>query len=198
MANQPEGAAPSKIRQLHGWVDAVVQGLLFALTAIGSLWALDLHVYLNLVVYTEQYLALILCIGLGTIFLTIKARKSEPAGIGVPWYDWLLAAATVVVAGYIVVEYPRLISEAGIASWDKLALGTIAILLVMEATRRVIGWFLIWVAVIFILYARYSHLMPEIIEAPSTEWDRLIIYLYLDRDPREVQVTVTPIAYQLQ
>jgi len=180
MATQPEGAAPSKIRQLHGWVDALVQGLLFALTAIGSLWALDLHVYLNLVVYTEQYLALILCIGLGTIFLTIKARKSEPAGIGVPWYDWLLAAATVVVAGYIVVEYPRLISEAGIASWDKLALGTIAILLVMEATRRVIGWFLIWVAVIFILYARYSHLMPEIIEAPSTEWDRLIIYLYLD------------------
>ena len=50
----------------------------------------------------------------------------------------------------------------------------------MEATRRVIGWFLIGVAVVFILYARYSHLMPEIIEAPSTEWDRLIIYLYLD------------------
>ena len=59
-------------------------------------------------------------------------------------------------------------------------LGTIAILLVMEATRRVIGWFLIGVAVVFILYARFSHLMPAIIEAPSTEWDRLIVYLYLD------------------
>ena len=174
MANQPEGAAPSKIRQLHGWVDALVQGLLFALTAIGSLWALDLHVYLNLVIYTEQYLALILCIGLATIFLTIKAQESEPAGIGVPWYDWLLAALTVVVTGYIVVEYPRLISEAGIVSWDKLILGAMAILLVMEATRRVIGWFLIGVAVVFILYARYSHLMPEIIEAPSTEWGAMI------------------------
>ena len=179
MADKRDGEASGKSRDLDGLSGALVQGLLFLLTLVGAMWALDIHVHLSLLVYTEQYLALVLCIGLATIFLAIKARPDEP-GSGVPWYDWLLAAATVVVAGYIVVAYPRLVGEAGIVTWDKLVLGAAAVLLVMEATRRVIGWFLIGVAVTFILYARYSHLMPPIIEAPSTEWDRLIIYLYLD------------------
>jgi len=180
MADTREVESPEKFRKLDGPVGALLEGLLFSLTLIGAMWAVDLQVYFNLVIFTEQYLALILCIGLTTIFLAVKAHPGERADRGVPWHDWLCAAATIVVAGYVVVEYPRLVSEVGIVTWDKLVLGAITILLVMEATRRVIGWFLIGVAVVFILYARYSHLMPAIIEAPSTEWDRLIIYLYLD------------------
>ena len=59
-------------------------------------------------------------------------------------------------------------------------LGGLAVLLVLEATRRMLGWILIWLAVVFILYARFSHLMPGIFNAPSSDWDRLLAYLYLD------------------
>ena len=179
MAYEGEAEVVGKFRSLRGPTRALTDGLLFSLTLVGALWALQVHIYLNLVVFTQQYLALILALGLSTTFLAVKARTREP-GDRVPWHDWLAAAASVLFCGYVAVFYPRLVREIGIITPDKWLLGAIAILLVMEATRRVLGWFLVGLALLFILYARFSHLMPPLLEAPSTNWDRLAIYLYLD------------------
>lgn len=179
MAYEGEAEVVGKFRTLTGPTAKLVDGLLFSLTLVGVLWALEAHIYLKLVVFIQQYLALILALGMSTTFIVLKARKGEP-GASVPWYDWLAAAASVVVCGYVVVSYPRLITEAGIITPDKWLLGAIACVLVLEATRRVLGWLLVGLALLFILYARFSHLLPSLLEAPSTKWDRLAIYLYLD------------------
>jgi hypothetical protein len=80
----------SKFRTLSGSPRALLRGLLYALTLLGALWALEIHHSLALAFFKEQYLSLFLALGLGSIFLGVKARGQE-VGYKIPWYDWLLA-----------------------------------------------------------------------------------------------------------
>ena len=53
---------------------------------------------------------------------------------------------------------------------DKVALGALAIVLVLEATRRLAGWALVWVALACLAYAKFAALLPG---APHREERRL-------------------------
>jgi TRAP transporter 4TM/12TM fusion protein len=70
--------------------------------------------------------------------------------------DWLLIAAAAVTIGYLWVNhkylYERFVFVDDLRPAD-LALGTVFILLVLEATRRVIGWALPVTALLFAAYA---------------------------------------------
>jgi TRAP transporter 4TM/12TM fusion protein len=170
----------SKFRAHRGALGVVLRVLYFSLTLIGVLWAAELQNTFNLSIFREQYLALMLGIGLVTIFIAVKARAKEPAGIGVPWHDWLAILGSILVCGYVVVRYPVLVTEISATTPDRWALGALAVFLILEATRRLLGWTLIWLALVFILYARFSDFMPGVLNAPSSDWARLSAYLYLD------------------
>jgi TRAP-type uncharacterized transport system fused permease subunit len=73
------------------------------LLTLGSI-AFALHFYRNvgLLLFNEQFLAGMLGLGLALVYLTQPARRGAPRD-HVPWYDWLLAAASHAVAGYIAV-----------------------------------------------------------------------------------------------
>ena len=98
----------------------------------------------------------------------------------VPWFDWLLAAGGLVVGLYVAIRYPTLAYSLGVITPEKLALGTLAILLVLEATRRLCGWALVWVALACLAYAKFAAFLPEPLTAKSATWGRLAVYLYLD------------------
>ena len=53
----------SKFRPLTGAPRALLRGLLYALTLLGALWALEIHHSLSLAFFKEQYLALFLALG---------------------------------------------------------------------------------------------------------------------------------------
>ena len=150
------------------------------ITLFGVLWAMQVQHMLELAIFREQYLAFILGIGLVATFLAVKTGKGEREGRGVPWHDWIAAALGLVVTGYIVVEYPRLIQEIAATTPDRWILGTTVVVLVLEATRRLVGWALVWLALTFVFYARFSHLFPGVLYAPSSEWTRLAAYFYID------------------
>ncbi len=97
-----------------------------------------------------------------------------------PWYDWIAVAASIVTCGYVVIAYPEMIQDIAATTPDRWGMGGILILLIFEATRRLVGWVLIGLAGAFIVYARFSHLFPGILYAPSTDWDRLGAYFYID------------------
>jgi len=74
----------------------------------------------------------------------------------VSWLDWLCIAAAAVTIGYIWVEHERLITRFVYVEeleTIELVLGVIFTLLVLDATRRVIGWALPVTAVVFLVYA---------------------------------------------
>ena len=81
------------------------------------------------------------------------------------WLDWLLIAATLVTIVYVWVNHEYLITRFVFVddpTRTELVLGFIFTLLVLEATRRVIGWALPLTAIIFLAYALlYAKTRPE-------------------------------------
>jgi TRAP transporter 4TM/12TM fusion protein len=172
-------AGASKFRSLTGPARGLERFLLSALTLAGAAWAGELHVTLGLVFFKEQYLGLFLALGLPAVFIAVRARRGEPAN-RVPWHDWLLALGAAAVGSYIVVRYPAIAYQLGVLTPDKVWLGALAVLLVLEATRRLAGWSLLIVAAVFILYARFAYLLPGMLYAKGSSWERIASYLYLD------------------
>lgn len=170
---------PSKFRALRGAARAAERALLLALTLTGAAWALQLHQELGQAFFKEQYLGLFLALALGAIFLGVRGHSRAPAQ-QVPWYDWLLCVAGLTVGGYVVVMYPSIAYRLGVLTPDKVLLGALAIGLVLEATRRLVGWVMVALALAFILYAKFAYFLPGLFYAKGSSWERISAYLYLD------------------
>ena len=80
-----------------------------------------------------------------------------PAGSRVVhrWFDGLMLAASASILAYYLIELPRLSDRMenidDVLPVD-LVFGTLLLLVLMEAVRRVVGWSLIWVIVVFVAY----------------------------------------------
>jgi len=171
----------SRFRPLQGALRGIHESLLVALAALGAVWSLEIHADLGIVIFKEQFLALIFTIGMVAVFLAVPARAGD-AGPAPPWYDWILAALALAVGGFVVAYYHVIRDDLGLLSPERWTLGGLAVLLVMEATRRIAGWALVALAGGLILYARFADVFPGFLNMPATRWDRLGVYLYLDNN----------------
>jgi TRAP transporter 4TM/12TM fusion protein len=172
-------SAASKFRSLSGSTRRVEQFILVVLTLISSAWAAELQVYFDLTFFKEQFLGFFFAFGMAGVFLRVKAHTREH-GDRVPWYDWLGFFGSLISGGYILVMYPSIAYRLGILSPERWILGGLAIVLILEATRRVAGWALVWVGVACILYAKFAEVFPGLFAAKGATWVRLMSYLYLD------------------
>src|SRR5215831_12337690 len=172
-------ATPGRFRQLTGAPAAILRALLITMTVLGSLWALEVHHHFEVTFFKQQYLALFLALALGSVFLAVKTYRTQE-GNSVPWYDWLLALAGLAIGLYVTILYPTIAYRLGILSPDRWIFGGLAIILLLEATRRVAGGTLAWLALGVILYTRFAEFMPGIFYSKSPSWARIASYLYLD------------------
>ena len=89
----------------------------------------------------------------------------KAGGARVSWLDWLFIIASAVTIAYIWINHERLITRFVFVddpTHTELILGTIFTVIVLEATRRVIGWALPATALIFLGYALFiAHTRPE-------------------------------------
>jgi TRAP transporter 4TM/12TM fusion protein len=169
----------ARFRTLDGTARTVERALLIALTVVGAAWATQIHHRLPWAFFNEQYLGLFLALGLAPVFLSVRASPQGPID-RVPWYDWLGVVGALLVGGYVMILYPTIAYTLGILTWDKVLLGTVAVLLVLEAVRRLAGWALMWIAAACVLYAKFAWLLPGIFYAKGSSWERIVAYLYLD------------------
>ncbi|MGE3708459.1 MAG: TRAP transporter large permease subunit, partial [Hyphomicrobiaceae bacterium] len=168
-----------KFRNFDGWLGAAEAFLVIAITLLGAAWALELQQYSPVPIFKEQFLALIMTLSLTAIFIGVKATRNETAA-SLPWFDWICAVLSLVVGGYVTINYRDIVYDMGTLDPVRYTFGGIAILLVAEATRRMMGWTLVILAIIVIAYAKLSHLAPGLLNVPSPSWERLTTYLYLD------------------
>jgi TRAP-type uncharacterized transport system fused permease subunit len=131
-----------KVRGLGGAARGVERLVLVAVTATGAFWALGLQHYLPVALFNEQYLGLFLGLGLTGVFIVVKAYPAAPHD-RVPWYDWTAAAAGL---GRTLHRIPSSPDSLASLTWDRLVPATVALVLVLEATRRIAGWALMWIA----------------------------------------------------
>ena len=97
------------------------------------------------------------------VFLLYPRRRGVDDRLSVA--DWLLAAGAVAAFGWIVLERERILWRfvyVDPLTWPDLVLGSLAILLVLEATRRTLGWTLVVVTGLFLAYAFAGPYLPGI------------------------------------
>ncbi len=169
----------SRFRPLRGPVRVFHEGLLLSLAILGAVWSLEIHRDLGIIIFKEQFLALIFTIGMVALFLAVPARGAD-AGARIPWYDWLLAVLSLVAGGFVLAHYHVIRDDLGLVSPERWVLGTITLLLVLEATRRVAGWALVVLALAMIFYALFSDLFPGFLNIPPEPWPYVARYIYLD------------------
>ena len=171
--------AASKFRSLTGLARTIERIVLFSLTLIAAAWAGEVHVFFNFTFFKEQFLGFFFALGMAGVFLRVKSHSGE-SGDRVLWYDWLCFVGSLVTGGYIMVMYPSIAYRLGILSPERWILGGLAIILIVEATRRVAGWALVCVGITCIVYAKYADIFPGLLSAKGASWPRLASYLYLD------------------
>ena len=93
--------------------------------------------------------------------------------------DLLLAVISVAVMAYIFIDLDGIFERQGDWSrWD-FAVGVTVVLLVLEATRRVIGINLMLIAVVFLLFGYFGPYMPEMIIHKGYSIERMATTLSL-------------------
>ncbi|MDD3704620.1 MAG: TRAP transporter permease [Clostridiaceae bacterium] len=100
-----------------------------------------------------------LSFGLCLIFLLYPARKKWSRE---KWnlYDVIFAVLGAAVPMYFVIFYKDIVLRAGTVTTLDFIVGLLAVILVLEATRRIIGWPMVILALIFILYGLFGRYMP--------------------------------------
>ena len=118
------------------------------------------------------------------LVLTFVLYPAVPAWRGrVAAVDWTLAAASVLVLAWPIVDFDQFVYRAATPSGPDILFGTITTLLVLEATRRTVGWILPVTAVAFLLYGYYGPLLElmgmEIFAHRGYSVERLVGTLYM-------------------
>jgi TRAP transporter 4TM/12TM fusion protein len=121
------------------------------------------------------FLGLALC----ATYLLIPARSGYGRN-GVPWYDLISALAGLTIGLYIFVFYPSIVNSLGDISTERVVLGCITIVLLAEASRRLVGWPLVIIASCFLFYALFAYIFPGDFYGRGWTISRLATYLYLD------------------
>ena len=162
----------------------VITKYVIRLVAVGMA---SFHVYTSYAGTFYPYVQRSLPVMLSLIltFLMIRARKNAPKDAPVPIYDWILVALTIPAIGYITFNSDYLANRwpmtpsFAVTSWEML-FGIIATLLILEATRRLLGWLLVIVAVVALLYTYYGEHIPILIlQHRAYTFEHMLDYIYL-------------------
>ncbi len=106
--------------------------------------------------------------------MTKKSSRKAPAII-----DWLFALGSIFLGGYIVLNYNELVMRAGMPTNTDVIVGVFAIILVLEAARRITGKEIALLAVLFLVYAYLGPKLPNIIAHRGYNIRDIAEYMYL-------------------
>ena len=121
------------------------------------------------------HVGLILVLGFALYPAFKKSSRKKIA-----WYDWILIALAAAMPVYVFIRYPTFISTGFQGETIDIVMGTILIVLVLICSRRLSGWALPILSVIFLLYALFGRSFPGIFQHRGYSWHRIVTYLTTD------------------
>ncbi len=193
----PERENISRWRTYEGWMSKLV----IVIGASFSLWHIlevagilgYFGIYFVTMVAGANFLAWLLAL----TFLLCPAFKSEAKTRKYPpWYDIILIACTLTCYLYISFLYESTLQyRIGIPSPVDLVMGTMAVIMILEANRRLIGWAMTGLVLFFIIYAFWAPYFPGMFKAPSFSFSMIIQHFYIYNEgifstPVEVAATI--------
>jgi TRAP transporter 4TM/12TM fusion protein len=149
------------------------------MTLVSIAWSLDLFRAVGLILYNEQFLAGMLGLALGIIYLQFPARTGTKRTT-LPWYDALAVVLGMATAAYTAINYPDMTDRMIERPLDELVVSIIFFVLIVEGLRRSVGNTLVIVLLVFVGYALVGQWGPGILQTREIDADKLFIYLSLD------------------
>ncbi|MDR1835780.1 MAG: TRAP transporter permease [Fusobacteriaceae bacterium] len=114
-------------------------------------------------------------------------RKSSRKVIA--WYDYLLMLLSVSIAVYMWINYTSIVDRAANPTTPDIVMGTILVLLVLEASRRITGMALPIIGLCFIIYSLMGVKgglikinFPGLFMHRGTSWSSLIGHLFINTE----------------
>ncbi|MBP2242836.1 TRAP transporter 4TM/12TM fusion protein [Cytobacillus eiseniae] len=159
-------AGTRKLKGIIGWI------VFFGLLSF-SLFHLYTGVFGMLTAQLQR--SVHLGFALALIFLLFPARKKDKGRKHkVAWYDIILAILGVAVGAYWPLFIDEIVMRAGRLTEIDFLVGLLAVLLVLEATRRAVGLPITIIAIVFLLYALFGPYMPSFLAHRGLDLERLV------------------------
>ncbi len=131
------------------------------------------------VVLVHRSLHVGMMLALGFIMYPFGKKSSYKQ---VSWVDWVLIALSLAVPAYVWFDYMGVIERAGMPNTPDLLMATLLVLLVLEASRRMSGWALPILGLIFIAYGLFGRGMPGIFGHRGYTWIQLSNHFFANTE----------------
>jgi TRAP transporter 4TM/12TM fusion protein len=147
-----------------------------------SLSLFTIYSMMTLRVQELQLLAVFLSLSLALTFVRFPLHPKRPDDWLLLFIDLILSVLSFLIGLYILIEYWGFIERVGIPTqWDMVC-SFIALFLILEATRRAVGWPLLIIVLIFLLYTFVGHLLPLSLSHKGYGLERITTTLYMTQN----------------
>ena len=160
----PESAT-RRVRGTLGWI------IFFGLLAFSIF---QLYASITQSIPRQILLSIHLGFALSLIFLLFPARRKTRRKDTVAWYDIIFAILSVGVGAYWPLMIETIVNRVGTLTTLDMTVGTLAVLLTLEATRRAVGLPITIIALLFMLYAYFGPSMPGFLAHRGLNFESLI------------------------
>lgn len=151
---------------------AVVAGVLAAFSVYGAY----LGVFSDMI-QRPAHIGLVLMLVYGSGLFT--AQNESLPSLSSRGLTLLLLVTSIVVMGYHIMFHQEVADRYGELTTLELYFGAAAIIVLLEATRRSIGWSIVVLAIVFLLYAYFGNLLPGEVGHRGYSVERIVSQLYL-------------------
>lgn len=184
--DQPQVIIPEegqdRYRQYHGTMAVVVKAVGVATALFALLYVSGVLPYFEIYFQHIQFNAIFMSGILILTFLLFPAWKGENQN-RLPWYDILIILAMLAGTAHIIINAEEIITMGSLlATPQETVLGIVSVVVLLEAVRRTVGWPVVIITLIFILYAKFSYLLPGTLTARTHTWPRIMAEAYLSRN----------------
>ena len=161
----------SSYRKLSGTWEKITTGLLLCFTLFQMLTAMIPTMPAQQLRMT--HLGFVIVLAFLLFPATMKSSREKIA-----WQDYLFAALFLGVVSYYLLNYEAIINRSGMYSRTDVIIGIFGIVLVMEACRRVVGFPIVVIATVFVLYAYFGKYMPGLLTHRGYSVERIATHLF--------------------
>ncbi len=157
-------------RRLSGWREQAVTWLAVTMSLF--------HLYAAVTTITTQVLrGLHVAMVLFLSYILFPPAKKMRGSIA--WYDVVMACFSVLPIVYMLYDFEGFIYRAVTPDFWDIVLGTVLIILILEATRRSTGWIMPVVVILFLIYAYIGPELPAPWTHRGYSIKRIIGHMYM-------------------
>ena len=170
-----ESAKLGRMRQLRGLLSLIGSGIAIAL----SIFQLYTAGFGALTAMFQRGIHIMLILAIVFLYYPFSKRASRDKFDKYLAFDLFLFSLSFIVVLYILIFFDEIIWRQGEWTALDITLGIVAILLVIEASRRIIGLVMAIICLVFVMYAYLGPYMPGLLAHKGYNTYRIVGQLYL-------------------